>query len=123
MFQRGDAEEALHHYADAFADAEIGGIRRFGAEGPGAEGSIHTAWLTIAGQRLRLFDSPVAHEFDFTPSLSLFVEFEDEAELERTYERLLDGGEALMALDDHGFSRRFGWVNDRFGVSWQLNLE
>ncbi len=42
--------------------------------------------------------------------------------IERTYERLLDGGEALMVLADHGFSRRFGWVNDRFGVSWQLNL-
>ena len=35
---------------------------------------------------------------------------------------LADGGETLMPLDDYGSSRRFGWINDRFGVSWQLNL-
>ena len=65
---------------------------------------------------------PPVHAFDFTPSLSLFVDCADEAELERLFASLSDGGVVLMPLGDHGFSAGFGWVNDRFGVSWQLNL-
>ncbi|MBD1915291.1 VOC family protein [Phormidium sp. FACHB-322] len=45
-----------------------------------------------------------------------------EDELQRAFEQLSFGGEVLMPLDDYGFSQRFSWVNDRFGVSWQLNL-
>jgi uncharacterized glyoxalase superfamily protein PhnB len=47
----------------------------------------------------------------------------NEAELNRAFKRLAEGGEILMPLDNYGFSRKFGWTNDRFGVSWQLNLE
>jgi uncharacterized glyoxalase superfamily protein PhnB len=43
-------------------------------------------------------------------------------ELERVFGILADGGKVHMPLDNYGFSRRFGWVDDRFGVSWQLNL-
>jgi len=43
-------------------------------------------------------------------------------ELEGAFGRLSEGGEVLMPLDDYGFSARFGWVRDRFGPSWQLNL-
>jgi predicted 3-demethylubiquinone-9 3-methyltransferase (glyoxalase superfamily) len=52
----------------------------------------------------------------------LFVDCEDEAELDRVYEQLSAGGGVLMPLGSYGFSRKFGWVNDRFGLSWQLNL-
>jgi predicted 3-demethylubiquinone-9 3-methyltransferase (glyoxalase superfamily) len=67
-------------------------------------------------------DSFVSHGFSFTPSFSLFVDCESEAELERIFAALSDGGAVLMPLGDYGFSRRFGWTNDRFGVSWQVNL-
>lgn len=62
------------------------------------------------------------HDFSFTPSSSTFVEFGSAAELEQAFQTLSEGGQVLMPLDNYGFSRRFGWVNDRFGVSWQLNL-
>ncbi|WP_219999912.1 VOC family protein [Halomonas sp. LBP4] len=58
----------------------------------------------------------------FTPSMSLFVESESEAELDEAFAQLSSGGEVLMPPDDYGFSARFTWLNDRFGVSWQLNL-
>ena len=63
------------------------------------------------------------HDFTFTPSISIFVDCDDEAELEEVFEQLSRGGEVLMPIDDYGFSAGFGWVSDRFGVSWQLNLD
>jgi predicted 3-demethylubiquinone-9 3-methyltransferase (glyoxalase superfamily) len=63
------------------------------------------------------------HEFSLTPAFSLFVECASDEEIERLFAALGDGGATLMPLGAYGFSRRFGWVNDRFGVSWQLNLQ
>jgi predicted 3-demethylubiquinone-9 3-methyltransferase (glyoxalase superfamily) len=67
-------------------------------------------------------DSPIKHEFTFTPSTSLFVECESDAEIEEVFSRLSSGGNVLMPLGNYGFSTKFGWVKDRFGPSWQLNL-
>jgi predicted 3-demethylubiquinone-9 3-methyltransferase (glyoxalase superfamily) len=67
-------------------------------------------------------DSPVKHAFDFTPSLSFFVDCTSDEEQRRLFAELSDGGAVMMPLDDYGFSKRFAWVADRFGVSWQLNL-
>ena len=67
-------------------------------------------------------DSAVSHGFTFTPSMSIFVDCGSAAELERAFAALAAGGAVLMPLENYGFSTRFGWVNDRFGVSWQLNL-
>ena len=55
--------------------------------------------------------------------MSLWIECDDDAELERLFGRLSDGGQVFMPLDGYGFSTRFGWVGDRFGVTWQLNLQ
>ena len=66
---------------------------------------------------------PGDHDFGFTPALSLYVACRNRPEIDRLFAALADGGQVLMALDDHGFSDRFGWVNDRFGVSWQLNVD
>lgn len=63
----------------------------------------------------------MAHAFNFTPSMSLFVDCENEEEISHLYNALSAGGAVLMPLGNYGFSPRFGWVNDRFGVSWQLN--
>lgn len=83
---------------------------------------MKTGVFSIAGQTIRVFDSPVKHAFEFTPSSSLFIECESESELERLFAALSENGRVLMPLDNYGFSRRFGWTDDRFGVSWQLNL-
>jgi predicted 3-demethylubiquinone-9 3-methyltransferase (glyoxalase superfamily) len=121
MFE-GNAEEAMTFYLSLFADAEVVNINRHGAEGPGAEGSVQQATFTLAGQPFMCIDSPMKHGFTFTPAISLFVQCADEAELDRLYAALAEGGAELMPLGNYGFSPKFGWVNDRFGVSWQLNL-
>ena len=82
-----------------------------------------TARFHIGDQSILCIDSPVTHTFSFTPAFSLFVECESEAQIRAIYAALSDGGEELMPLANYGFSREFAWVNDRFGVSWQLNLK
>ena len=121
MFE-GDAEEAMTFYISLFDASEIISISRYGADGPGAEGTVQHATFTLAGQQYMCIDSAIKHEFGFTPAISLFVQCEDEAELDRLYAALAAQGAELMPLGSYGFSAKFGWVNDRFGVSWQLNL-
>ena len=121
MFE-GRAEEAIAYYSSLFDDAEIIDITRYGADEPGPEGTVQRATFSLAGQQFMCIDSYVKHEFTFTPAVSLFVECENEAEIDRLYAALAEDGAELMPLGSYGFSAKFGWVNDRFGVSWQLNL-
>jgi predicted 3-demethylubiquinone-9 3-methyltransferase (glyoxalase superfamily) len=121
MFQ-GHAEEAMNFYVSLFPDGEILEIARYGPQGPGAEGTVRKASFTIGKQFVHCIDSPVKHAFTFTPALSLFVDCETEDEIGRLSTALAEGGAFLMPLGSYGFSRQFAWLNDRFGVSWQLNL-
>jgi predicted 3-demethylubiquinone-9 3-methyltransferase (glyoxalase superfamily) len=122
MFE-GNAEQAMNLYVSVFQGATILGIARYGAGEPVAEGTVKLASVSIAGQIVKCFNSPVKHAFTLTPASSLFVECESEEEIDRIAAALGDGGGVLMPLADYGFSRRFTWLNDRFGVSWQLNLQ
>jgi predicted 3-demethylubiquinone-9 3-methyltransferase (glyoxalase superfamily) len=121
MFE-GTAEEAMTLYTSLFDDAEVLAITRYGPGEAGAEGTVQHATFSLAGQRFMCIDSSEQHEFSFTPSMSLFVECETEDEIDRLYATLSEKGEALMALGSYGFSAKFGWLVDRYGVSWQLNL-
>ncbi|MEU8263819.1 VOC family protein [Micromonospora sp. NPDC048999] len=116
MFE-GAATEAMNFYVSLFDDGEILSVTRHADDS-----GVQLAEFRVAGQRLMCSDSAVHHNFSFTPSLSLFVRCRDEAELTRLHQALAEGGQELMPLGDYGFSTRFAWVNDRFGVSWQLNL-
>ena len=120
MFE-GRAEEAMTFYAGLFPGASIDDVNRWPDGGPNA-GRIMTARFTLAGQTIMANDSPVSHAFTFTPSVSFFITVDDEAQLEHLAAELGREGQILMPLDNYGFSRRFTWVNDRFGVSWQINL-
>ncbi|WP_226673374.1 VOC family protein [Rossellomorea aquimaris] len=122
MFQNRDAEEAMNFYTSLIEDSAITNIVRYGANESGDEGTVMQATFTLKGQEFMCIDSNVKHQFDFTPSFSIFLTCDTEEELETIYEKLIVGGEALMPIGDYGFSKKFGWLNDRFGVSWQLNL-
>ncbi len=122
MFQDGNAEEAVNFYTSIIEDSQITSIVRYGANEAGPEGTVMQATFTLKGQEFMCIDSYVKHPFSFTPSFSIFITCNTEEELNNLYENLLEGGQALMPLNDYGFSKKFGWVNDRFGVSWQINL-
>ena len=122
MFQGGVARAAIDLYTSLFDDGEVVSLEEYGAGGPGPEGTVYRAHLRLAGQDFFATDSFITHDFAFTPSLSVWIETESAAELDALFAGLSEDGQVLMPLDDYGFSSRFGWVNDRFGVSWQLTL-
>lgn len=121
MFE-GQAEEAMNFYTSIFDQAEIVSITRYGANGPGKEGSVMHATFSIFGQEFMCIDSNIQHGFTFTPSISLYVKCESEEEIDQYFAKLSDGGKVLMPLAKYPFSEKFGWVGDKFGVTWQLTL-
>ena len=122
MFQDGNAEEAMNYYTSLFEDSEITTISRYGANETGDEGTVMHATFSLKGQEFMCIDSNLKHEFSFTPSFSIYITCDSEQEINNLYEKLITDGQALMPLGDYGFSKKFGWINDQFGVSWQLNL-
>ena len=122
MFQGGAAQAALDLYFSTFPDSGMVRVEKYAEGEPGPVGTIKVAVFTLCGREFMCSDSPIEHEFSFTPSSSTFVEFDSLEALERAFSMLSEEGAVLMPLDNYDFSQKFGWVNDRFGVSWQLNL-
>ena len=118
----GQAEEAITFYVSLLKNSKIITIDHYGANEPEPEGMVRLARFTLAGREYMAIDSAAGHQFTFTPAFSIFVTCESESELKKLYKALRVGGAELMPLDNYGFSRAFAWLNDRFGVSWQINL-
>jgi len=121
MFQ-GDAKKAIDLYSSTFKDFEVREIENYEEGEQVSVGSFKLANISFAGHELIILDSPPVHDFSFTPSMSIFVDFDTRDELETAFAELSEGGKIMMPLDNYGFSNRFGWIADRYGVSWQLNL-
>lgn len=121
MFE-GRAEEAMNWYVALFDDAAIESITRYGAGQGGPEGTVLHATFSLGGRRFFCIDSPAPHAFTFTPAVSLFVECGSAEQVDRLFAGLAEDGAVLMPLGEYPFSPRFGWVQDRFGVSWQLSF-
>jgi len=120
--QAGKAEEALTLYTSLFENSEIQTVERWGADESEPEGSVKVAKFTLNGIEFMAMDSALNHEFTFTPSISFYIECATSGELEAAYKALSKGGKELMPLGNYGFSQQFCWLDDRYGVSWQLNL-
>jgi predicted 3-demethylubiquinone-9 3-methyltransferase (glyoxalase superfamily) len=120
MFE-GKAEEAMNLYLAAFPNSAIRSISRYGPGEDGTAGSVRHAVFSLNGQEFMCIDSS-GHDFTFTPTMSLHVQCSDEAELDRLFAALSEGGKVLMELAAYPFARKYAWINDRYGVSWQLSL-
>ena len=122
-FQDNNAENAMNFYIELFDNSKIINIERWGKSAPSEEGRIMFAQFTINGNLFMCSDSPPIHDWNFSPAVSNFVECENESEQERLFTKLSENGTVTMPLNNYGFSQKFGWVIDQFGVSWQLNLK
>nr|WP_294793666.1 VOC family protein [uncultured Mucilaginibacter sp.] len=121
--QCGKAEEAINFYISLFKNSEIKSIQHYQAGEPGGrEGLVKHAIFTLAGQEYMAIDSIMEHNFSFTPSISIYVNCESDKEIEMLVKKLSETGSLFMPLNNYGFSKKFAWLADRYGVSWQLNL-
>jgi predicted 3-demethylubiquinone-9 3-methyltransferase (glyoxalase superfamily) len=104
----GRAEEAMAFYTAIFKNAKCTDITRYGAAGPGPEGSVMTVTFELEGQSfVGLNGGP---HYSFTPAVSFFVRCETQDEVDWFWERLGAGGTYIQC----------GWLTDKFGVSWQV---
>ncbi|GAA3956422.1 VOC family protein [Gordonia caeni] len=127
----GNAEEAAEFYASVLPEASGRVLSRYPTEGlldfqKEMAGLPLTAEVLIDGFQLILINA--GPEFSPNPSISFMLNFDPSRDpdaagaLDRVWAGLADGGEVLMELGEYPFSPRYGWVADRFGVTWQLIL-
>jgi len=114
------AQEALDFYSSIFPSFSLISLNHH-AE-PHQE-LVMLAIFSIKGQEIMISDSFVSHDWRITPGISFFIDLVDEDELDALSKSLEQQGKIHMPADDYGFSRRFTWVEDKFGVNWQLNVE
>ena len=114
--QNGKAEEAVRLYTSLFPDSKISSLVKR------PDGTVMHAVFSLSGQSFMASDGGTQHAWTFTPGVSIFITFASEDELTRAFAKLSEGGDVKMPLDNYGFSKKFGWTDDRYGVSWQLNL-
>ncbi|MCG8576563.1 MAG: VOC family protein [Flavobacteriales bacterium] len=124
-FQDGNAEKAMNFYVELFDNSKVISVNRWGdQQQPELAGKIMQATFELDGNLFMCSDSPPIHEWNFTPAVSMYIECESESEIVRLNEKLSENGKVMMSIDfDYGFSTKFGFVQDQFGVSWQLNLK
>jgi predicted 3-demethylubiquinone-9 3-methyltransferase (glyoxalase superfamily) len=114
------AEEASRLYASLFKDAAVSGSSRYAEGAPRPAGSLMSVTVRLPGLDFIALNGGPA--FAFTPAISFFVRCGTEGELDALWRGLSAGGTVLMDQGAYPFSARYGWVQDRFGVSWQLSL-
>ncbi|WP_428150618.1 VOC family protein [Brevundimonas sp.] len=114
MFQ-GQCGEALDFYVATLPETRV--LSR----NDKPDGTVAMARLSIAGLEIMANDSPPVHDFTFTPSISTFLGVDDPDQVDALATALSVDAKVLMPANNYGFSRRFAWVQDRFGVSWQIN--
>lgn len=104
----GNAEEAVNFYISVFKNSKIISVSHYTEAGPGPKGKVMAMAFQIEGQDFMAING--GPQYKFTPAISLAVNCESQAEIDKLWEKLLAGGE----------SQGCGWVSDKFGVTWQV---
>jgi predicted 3-demethylubiquinone-9 3-methyltransferase (glyoxalase superfamily) len=128
--QCGKAEEAINFYTSIFPNSEIKSITKYReGEAGGTPELIKYAEFTLNGEAYMVSESNFNHTWSFTPGVSFFVTCNTENEIQTLFEELSsNGGQVMVPLDnyagtgDYGFGKKYGWCEDQYGISWQLNL-
>jgi len=127
--QCGKAAEAMHFYTSLFPNSEIKNVTKYNKGEPGGTTElIKYGEFTLNGAGYKVSESNYTHHWSFTPAVSIFVDCSSESEIDTLFEALSSkGGLVMIPLDNYedenyGFGKKFGWCQDRYGISWQLNL-
>lgn len=117
------AEEAAKFYTSVFPQSRVGDAVRYGKEGfeihRRPEGSVMLVEFELSGEKfVAINGGPL---FTFNPSISYFVVCETMEEADRTWNTLLKAGKVLMPYQQYDWSEKYGWLTDRYGLSWQIS--
>jgi predicted 3-demethylubiquinone-9 3-methyltransferase (glyoxalase superfamily) len=104
----GKAEEAANFYVSIFKNSKINHVSRYGDAGPGPKGSVMIVTFQMEGQSFTALNG--GPQYKFTPAISLFVNCEDQAEVDHLWDKLSAGGHPQQC----------GWLTDKYGVTWQI---
>jgi predicted 3-demethylubiquinone-9 3-methyltransferase (glyoxalase superfamily) len=104
----GKAEAAANFYVSVFRNSKVVSVTRYGQAGPGPKGSVMSAVFQLEGQQFHALNG--GPQFKFSPAISLFVDCETQQEVDELWERLSAGGK----------TNRCGWLDDKFGLTWQI---
>lgn len=108
LWFNNNAKEAATFYCSIFKDAKII-----------ADSPMVVNFEILGKPIMGLNGGPM---YTFNPSISLFVNCESVDEVNRVWNRLIEGGKSLMAIDTYPWSQRYGWLEDKFGLSWQISV-
>jgi predicted 3-demethylubiquinone-9 3-methyltransferase (glyoxalase superfamily) len=104
----GKAEEAMNFYVSVFKNSKVGRVTRYGEAGPGPKGTVMSATFQLDGQEFFALNG--GPQYTFTPAISFFVNCETQQEVDELWEKLSAGGR----------KDRCGWLQDKYGLSWQI---
>jgi len=104
----GKAEEAANFYVSVFRNSKVVSVTRYGQAGPGPKGSVMSAVFQLERQQFYALNG--GPQFKFSPAISLFVDCETQQEVDELWEKLSAGGK----------TNRCGWLDDKFGLTWQI---
>jgi predicted 3-demethylubiquinone-9 3-methyltransferase (glyoxalase superfamily) len=119
----GQAEEAARFYTSIFPQSKMGDTLRYGKEGfeihGRPENSVMLVEFELSGEKfVAINGGPL---FTFNPSISYFVVCETMEETDRTWNKLLEGGNVMMPFQKYDWSEKYGWLSDKYGLSWQIS--
>ena len=127
--QCGKAHEAMTFYTSIFPNSEIKSITKYSeGEAGGTPELIKYGVFTLNNAEYKISENDYNHAWSMSPGVSIFVECSTENEVDILFEALSsNGGKIMIPLDnyktgDYGFGKKFGWCEDKYGISWQFNL-
>jgi predicted 3-demethylubiquinone-9 3-methyltransferase (glyoxalase superfamily) len=119
------AEEAVNFYAGIFSNSAINKARLYSEEGKEIHGmdsgTVMTIDFELEGQPFTALNG--GPHFQFNPSVSFFVMCDSEKNVDQLWRELGDEGEVLMPLNRYPWSEKYGWLQDRYGITWQISLD
>ncbi len=113
------AEEAANFYVSIFKNSQVTGIERYPEGSPAPAGSVMLVSFSLDGQEFTAMNA--GPHFKFNPSISFFVTCETEEETDAMWQKLLEGGMVMIPIEKQPWSQKYGWVQDKFGLSWQIS--
>ncbi|EUJ33680.1 3-demethylubiquinone-9 3-methyltransferase [Listeria floridensis FSL S10-1187] len=116
----GDAEEAVTFYVSLFANGKLLSLTRFSEGERGEPGKVLNAEFELSGEKFMAMDMEEKYAVPFSWATSFLFKLDAEAEFDRLFEALSEGGTVMMGPEAVGDFQKVAWITDRFGVTWQL---